>query len=536
MGINNASYALRPGTKLHGRNTYTINKVLGHGTFGITYMATTADGSIVAVKEFFMHDLNGRQGTAVTTSNKQGTFDYYRKKFVRESANLSKLMHPNIIRVMEAWQENDTVYYSMEYLEGGSLDELIAERHGLSEKAMLRYARDIAMALADMHKSGMLHLDLKPANVMLHEGRAVLIDFGLSKQYDESGNPESSTSVGLGSPGYAPIEQASYRDGKDFPVKMDVYALGATMYKMLTGLTPPPASEVLNDGFPDGPLLAIGTTPAIIELIREAMAPMKKDRTPTVEALYKKLVAIKGRDKQTKGNATAGEAVVVGVDAPSEGDSSATLLSPSQPSGKSRAKAAGSGNAQPFKYLFEYGNELKGPHPSKMWITVFPMRVEMAVDNLYFCQRPITKSQFLQFERKMQTIVKDVDKEKSNRVIAPQYELRLSKENDTTLAYCYHLKASATAVEALKKGYTSDTMCADAYIVFEKLKKIVPYYSELIAEINAFRGSGSDSGEEQKTTGEGGSDMDGCAGKIFHIALLIILGIIACFVVPMFFR
>lgn len=91
-----------------------------------------------------------------------------------------------------------------------------------------------------MHSNKMLHLDLKPKNIMLDkDGKSYLIDFGLSKQYTETGEPESSTKVGAGTPGHAPIEQANYREGKGFPVTMDIYALGATMFKMLTGQRPP---------------------------------------------------------------------------------------------------------------------------------------------------------------------------------------------------------------------------------------------------------------------------------------------------------
>lgn len=122
----------------------------------------------------------------------------------------------------------------MEFLPSGSLDEYIESKHGLSEKESIRFALQICDALSFMHKNKMLHLDLKPKNIMVgNNGGIKLIDFGLSKQYNGQGEPESSTSVGSGAPGYAPLEQASYRDGNDFPVTMDVYAMGATMFKML---------------------------------------------------------------------------------------------------------------------------------------------------------------------------------------------------------------------------------------------------------------------------------------------------------------
>lgn len=141
----------------------------------------------------------------------------------------------------------------------------------------------IGSALAFMHDNRMLHLDLKPLNVMRRaDGRPVLIDFGLSKQYGSDGQPESSTTIGGGTPGYAPLEQANYHEGRDFPVTLDIYAFGATLYKMLTGQTPPVAADVLNDGFPEEPLLRKQVSRKTIEALRKAMSPMKKERWQTV--------------------------------------------------------------------------------------------------------------------------------------------------------------------------------------------------------------------------------------------------------------
>ena len=144
----------------------------------------------------------------------------------------------------------------------------------------------MADALTYMHAHNVLHLDLKPGNVMLHQGKAVLIDFGLSKQYDKDGNPDSSTTVGGGTPGYAPLEQANYRDGKGFPVTMDIYALGGTLYKMLTGQRPPEASEVLNEGLPPKPAQVSVATWAAVEA---AMQPLRKNRPQTVAAWLARL-------------------------------------------------------------------------------------------------------------------------------------------------------------------------------------------------------------------------------------------------------
>lgn len=312
---NNTSQTLAQGTVLHGTQyAYTIARVLGQGTFGITYLATIdVPGPLgditmqVAVKEFFMQSENGRHGSQVTAGNKNGSFAYYRKRFLREARNLSRLHHPNIIKVLEAFEDNGTVYYSMEYVDGGSLDNLIQSRHRLSEADTLLYTRDIASALQCMHDNKMLHLDLKPSNVMLRDGHAVLIDFGLSKQYGADDNPETSISIGRGTHGYAPLEQDDdMRDSGGFPVTMDVYALGATMFKMLTGSTPPRASEILNFGFPHNEFQAKGISRGMTDIVSRAMAPMKVKRTPTVAALMSQIDAIKtgGNDTGTNNDAT----------------------------------------------------------------------------------------------------------------------------------------------------------------------------------------------------------------------------------------
>ena len=124
---------------------------------------------------------------------------------------------------------------------------------------------------------------------MRKDGTAVLIDFGLSKQYTSDGEPESSTKVGAGTPGYAPIEQASYHEGKGFPTMMDVYALGGTLFKMLTGQRPPEASEILNEGFPADSLRQFFIPDNIVNSISKAMAPLKKDRWQTVDEFVKHL-------------------------------------------------------------------------------------------------------------------------------------------------------------------------------------------------------------------------------------------------------
>lgn len=299
---------LQQGIYLQGVSyNYIIEKVLGQGAFGITYLAKLElKGGLghlnsnfrVTIKEFFMKEINGREGTNVTSSSnsKGGLFYEYKEKFAREARNLSKLQHPNIVNVMEYFEANGTCYYVMEYLCGGDLDSMIETRGGLTESECIRYSMQIGEALLFMHNNKMLHLDLKPKNVMLNDKEeAILIDFGLSKQYDKSGEPESSTKVGMGTPGYAPLEQANYQEGHGFPVTMDVYAFGATMFKMLTGKCAPEASVILNDGFPVNELSSRHIGEEIIAIIEKAMAPMKKNRYQSVEDMLNSLKFGKSR-------------------------------------------------------------------------------------------------------------------------------------------------------------------------------------------------------------------------------------------------
>ena len=301
---NNTTTSLAIGTILHGEAyDYKIMDVLGQGTFGITYKAKVEmkgalgrldSNMYVAVKEFFMKEINGRENSSVTSGSTSngGLFYYYRDKFEREARNLSTLSHPNIVKVLEAFHANGTTYYSMEYIDGISLDKKIAQspqgRMPLTEA--IETLKQISAAIAFMHSRNMLHLDVKPGNVMMRkDGTAVLIDFGLSKQYTSDGEPESSTKVGAGTPGYAPIEQASYHEGKGFPTMMDVYALGGTLFKMLTGQRPPEASEILNEGFPTDSLRQLFIPDNIVNSISKAMAPLKKDRWQTVDEFVKHL-------------------------------------------------------------------------------------------------------------------------------------------------------------------------------------------------------------------------------------------------------
>ena len=274
------------GTLLRG-DTYRIEKILGQGSFGITYLAEHVNlGRKVAIKEFFMKELNSRSEDGSITVMTEGSLSYnYARKFQKEAQNLSRLDHPNIVRVTDSFEENGTFYYVMDYIDGVNLNDYVND-NAISESEAISIIEDVADALIYMHEEKhMLHLDLKPGNIMRRnsDGHIFLIDFGLSKHYDTNGAPETSTTIGLGTPGYAPIEQANSAKNGEFRPTIDVYALGATLYKLLTRETPPAASDIVSDDeLLDNKLRANGIADSIIEVVEKAMHPNVKKRVQTV--------------------------------------------------------------------------------------------------------------------------------------------------------------------------------------------------------------------------------------------------------------
>lgn len=279
---------------------FRIERSLGRGSFGITYLAVVESedsllprGTRVAVKEFFMYEINDRSedGTVTTASGSTAIYNSYRDKFVREARNLARLRHRGIVSIYDLWKANNTAYYAMEVLDR-SLDDFIRDMPAsrLPEWTALEIASTIARSVSYMHSLNMVHLDIKPGNIMLRGDDPVLIDFGLSKQYDADGNPESHTHIGGGTPGYAPMEQLGMIHTGRLPVTMDVYAMGATLYKLLTGKTPPTASDIFNDGFNSALLRDVGVSDTTIAIVRRAMQPRQADRYQSMSDMLDALV------------------------------------------------------------------------------------------------------------------------------------------------------------------------------------------------------------------------------------------------------
>ena len=280
---------LKPGSELQG-GKYRILSVLGQGGFGITYEAEqVALGRKVAVKEFFMEEYCNRDGdtsqVSVPSVGSKETVDRFRAKFVKEAKMIAGLNNPHIVKIHDVFEENGTAYYVMEYHDKGSLKDEVAKRGALPEIDAVKRIREVADALQYLHNQNILHLDVKPGNVLVGDnGEMVLIDFGVSKCYDEEGEQTSSTPVAK-SKGYAPSELYISGSVSHFSPATDIYSLGATFYHLVTGMVPPDASIVSEEGI-DLSRFA-GLSKPTRNAIEAAMQSKRKDRPQSIAEFLK---------------------------------------------------------------------------------------------------------------------------------------------------------------------------------------------------------------------------------------------------------
>lgn len=232
---------------------YRLTNVVGQGGFGITYQGvwfTEVKGSLgtirtevpVCVKEYFFKDYCYRdQATgAVLVHSETGKklFDKFKEKLIKEAKILSEVHHPYIVNVLEVFEEHNTAYIAMEYIAGHSLKYKMEKEGILPESVVLKYIQQIGTALQFVHAKSILHLDIKPSNILIDsQDNARLIDFGVSKRYDMDQQETSTTMLTL-SKGFASIEQYDDQGTSVFSPCPDIYSLGATMYNLLTGKIP----------------------------------------------------------------------------------------------------------------------------------------------------------------------------------------------------------------------------------------------------------------------------------------------------------
>ena len=268
----------------HGK--YRVEKILGQGGFGITYLVTDLGlDKPRAIKEFFPKDYCDRDEStsqvSLGTSNTADFVERLKAKFIKEARNIACLdQHQGIIRIHTVFEENNTAYYVMDYIDGESLSAMVKRSGSIPAERALKYIKEVGEALAYVHSHNINHLDIKPANIMVRkrDDKAILIDFGLAKQYDSEGYQTSTTPTGI-SHGFAPFEQ--YRDGgvKEFSPQTDVYSLAATLYYLISGETPPHATDLIENEIIFSPAFPF----SLQAPIRYAMATKRQNRPETVK-------------------------------------------------------------------------------------------------------------------------------------------------------------------------------------------------------------------------------------------------------------
>ncbi len=292
--VSTEGHYLKPYTILNGK--YLVGRVLGEGGFGITYIGYDLNLEMpVAVKEFYPNGYVTREsGVTSMVSAYQGinleAVSKWKNNFIREARTLAKCSHlSGIVGVKDFFEENGTAYIVMEYLEGMNLKAYAKSCGGKLEiTGLLRALEPVMTALAKVHEYGLIHRDISPDNIMLLPGGTMkLLDFGAARDY--ASEDEKSLSVML-KPGYAPEEQ--YRTkGKQGPWS-DVYAFAATIYKCVTGVTPPESMERMRrDELKSPSELGISMNPQIENALLKGMEVYAENRYQSMSEFMKALYA-----------------------------------------------------------------------------------------------------------------------------------------------------------------------------------------------------------------------------------------------------
>ena len=302
---NNLSM-LRVGTILRG--IYRIDSYLSSGGFGNTYVATNIEfDERVAIKEFFIKGVTQRDDnqTTVSVSNIENKDSYLtqREKFKKEARRLRKINNEHLVKVYDLFDENGTTYYVMDYVDGENLSERL-KRIGrpMTESEVRLILPQILDALKVVHEDGFCHLDIKPSNIMLEKGGKIkLIDFGASKQLGANGTLTTNAPTAFAqTPGYAPREQMEQNLDKIGPWT-DIYALGATLYNLLTNNKPPLPTDI-DDDMSEDKHNALPFPESVGEmkyLVLQMMKPNRLQRPQSIDAIISAEKTRKEEPKQT---------------------------------------------------------------------------------------------------------------------------------------------------------------------------------------------------------------------------------------------
>lgn len=282
-----AAHHLQPGSVLNGK--YLVGAVLGEGGFGITYIGHDLNLDMkIAIKEYYPSGQANRNTAStmdVTASVGQDKEFYVKgkKSFLAEARTLGKFANEiNVVTVRDFFEENGTAYIIMDYLEGEDLKTYLERRGVMSFAEAYTLLSPIMSVLGKIHAKGLIHRDISPSNIMiLSDGTVKLLDFGAARNV--SGTDEKSLSIML-KPGFAPEEQ--YRSKGNQGAWTDVYALSATLYKMVTGVTPDDAmNRLFSDEVKSTSEYNIEITKGQADVILKGMSVYQKDRYQSMEEL-----------------------------------------------------------------------------------------------------------------------------------------------------------------------------------------------------------------------------------------------------------
>ena len=290
-----------------GGGRIIIGKVLGRGGFGITYRAIERPSRReIAVKELFIDGVNIRNGYDVCCVSPSGNTEFQnaKREFVKEARALADLSSPSIVRLFNYFEENNTAYMSMEYLEGRTLQELIEKSGRLPEDKAIQVVVSVGSALETLHDTGLIHQDTHPSNIVeCFDDRFVLLDFGLVKKFRAQsplGTQVLGSGKNFGRPGYAPIEQYQ-RHGATDP-RSDVFSLAATLYFMLTGDEPIPAPDrIYRDSMIPPHLKKSAISPDISKAVMWGLQIEASKRPTTIKVFLDALeIALQRKEEEKK--------------------------------------------------------------------------------------------------------------------------------------------------------------------------------------------------------------------------------------------